>query len=141
MDGQPPHFHGHRQRLRNRFVKSGLARFWRLRIGALSNEVFQTGYLDSGYRLLRDGIETLEEGTADRAAVYPRRVIEAALRRGAAALVFAHNHPNGDVQPTEQDKVLTRALVLAATTVQIKVLDHLIVSPDNVFSFRQEGLL
>ncbi len=229
MDGQPPHFHGHRQRLRNRFVKSGLAGFadheviellltlaiprsdvkqpakallarfgnlrgildaplaelqavsgigtvtpvalrvirevaslylqqsaeshdalidpyvlacfWRLRIGALSNEVFQTGYLDSGYRLLRDGIETLEEGTADRAAVYPRRVIEAALRRGAAALVFAHNHPNGDVQPTEQDKVLTRALVLAATTVQIKVLDHLIVSPDNVFSFRQEGLL
>jgi DNA repair protein RadC len=73
--------------------------------------------------------------------VYPRRVIEAALRRGAAALVFAHNHPNGDVQPTEQDTILTRALVLAATTVQIKILDHLIVSPDNVFSFRQEGLL
>jgi len=229
MGGQAPHFHGHRQRLRGRFVKSGLAgfadheviellltlaiprsdvkqpakallarfgnlrgildappselqavsgigtvtpvalriirdvaslylqqsaeshdaladapllvRFWRLRIGALANEVFQVGYLDSGYRLLRDGIETLEEGTVDRAAVYPRRVIEAALRRGAAALVFAHNHPNGDVQPTEQDKVLTRALVLAATTVQIKVLDHLIVSPDNVFSFRQEGLL
>jgi DNA repair protein RadC len=65
----------------------------------------------------------------------------AALRRGAAALVFAHNHPNGDVRPSEQDKVLTRALVLAANTVQIKVLDHLIVSPDNVFSFRKEGLL
>src|SRR6266852_3074966 len=81
-----------------------LARFWRMRIGALANEVFQAGYLDSGYRLLRDGIETLEEGTVDRAAVYPRRVIEAALRRGAAALVFAHNHPNGNVQPSEQDK-------------------------------------
>ena len=229
MGGQPPHFHGHRQRLRDRFTKSGLVgfadyevvellltlaipradvkqpakallarfgnlrgildaplaelqavsgigtvtpvalriirevaslylqqaaeahdaltdphvlvRFWRLRIGALANEVFQVGYLDSAYRLLRDGIETLEEGTIDRAAVYPRRVIEAALRRGAAALVFAHNHPNGDVQPTEQDKILTRALVLAATTVQIKVLDHLIVSPDHAFSFRQEGLL
>ena len=81
------------------------------------------------------------EGTIDRAAVYPRRVIEAALRRGAAILVFAHNHPNGNVQPTEQDKVLTRALVLAAATVQIQVLDHLIVSADTVFSFRQEGLL
>lgn len=67
--------------------------------------------------------------------------MEAALRRGAAALVFAHNHPNGHVQPTEQDKTLTRALVLAATTVQVKVLDHLIVSPDDVFSFRKAGLL
>jgi len=46
-----------------------------------------------------------------------------------------------DVQPTEQDKILTRALVLAATTVQIKILDHLVVSPDHAFSFRQEGLL
>jgi DNA repair protein RadC len=118
-----------------------LARFWRAKVGALSHEVFQVGYLDTAYHLLRDGVETLEEGTIDRAAVYPRRVIEAALRRGAATLVFAHNHPNGNVQPTEQDRVLTRALVLAAATVQIKVLDHLIVSTDNVFSFRQEGLL
>jgi DNA repair protein RadC len=118
-----------------------LSRFWRSKIGALAHEVFQVGYLDSGLRLLRDGIETIEEGTTDRAAVYPRRVIEAALKRKAAALVFAHNHPNGDVQPTEQDKTLTRALVLAASTVHIKVHDHLIVSADNVFSFRKEGLL
>ena len=120
---------------------AALSRFWRLRIGSEPNEVFQVGYLDSGYRLLRDGIETLEEGTPDRATVYPRRVMEAALRRRAASLVFTHNHPNGDVQPTEEDKDLTRALVLAATTVQINVLDHLIVSPDKVFSFRKAGLL
>jgi DNA repair protein RadC len=118
-----------------------LALFWKMKIGSLPNEVFQAGYLDSGYRLLRDGVENLEEGTVDRAAVYPRRVIEAALRRGAAALIFAHNHPNGEIQPTEQDKVLTRALVLAATTVQIKVLDHIIVSMEKVFSFRKAGML
>jgi DNA repair protein RadC len=118
-----------------------LAHFWRTKIGSLSHEVFEVAYLDTASHLLRDGVETLEEGTIDRATVYPRRVIEAALRRGAAALVCAHNHPNGQVQPTEQDKVLTRALVLAAATVQIKVLDHLIVSADRVFSFRQEGLL
>jgi DNA repair protein RadC len=68
-------------------------------------------------------------------------VVEAALRRKAAAVVFAHNHPNGDVRPSEHDKILTRALVLATQTVQIQVLDHLIVSPDAVFSFRKEGLL
>lgn len=118
-----------------------LSRFWRSKIGSSPYEVFQVGYLDSGLRLLRDGVETMEEGTVDRAAVYPRSVVEAALKRKAAALVFAHNHPNGDVEPTEQDKILTRALVLAATTVGIKVYDHLIVSTDNVFSFRKEGLL
>jgi len=117
------------------------SRFWRSRIGALSNEVFEVGYLDSSLRLQRNGVERMEEGTTDRATVYPRTVIEAALQRKAAALVFAHNHPNGDVKPTEQDKVLTRALVLAASTVSIKVHDHLIVSADKVFSFRKEGLL
>lgn len=118
-----------------------LFRFWRSRIGALPHEVFEVAYLDSAYCLLRDGIENLEQGTIDRAAVYPRRAMEAALRRGAAALVFAHNHPNGGVQPSEQDKTLTRALALAATTLQIKVLDHVIVSADEVFSFRAAGLL
>lgn len=118
-----------------------LEQFWRAKIGALKQEVFQVGYLDSGCCLLLDGIETLEEGTIDRATVYPRRVVEAALRRGAAAVVFAHNHPNRHVQPSDQDKVLTRALVLAANAVQLKVFDHLIVSADQVFSFRREGLL
>jgi DNA repair protein RadC len=118
-----------------------LAAFWRLRIGALSNEVFEVGYLDSGYRLLRDGIETLEEGTIDRAAVYPRRVIEAALRRGAFGVVLAHNHPNGTVTPSEHDKLLTRAIVLAAETVGVRVVDHLIVSAEESFSLRKAGLL
>lgn len=118
-----------------------LGAFWRMRIGALPNEVFEVAYLDSRRRLLRDGVERLEEGTIDRAAIYPRRVVESALRRGAAAIVLAHNHPNGDVKPSEQDKLLTRALVMAAETVQLKILDHLIVSPDESFSFKKAGLL
>lgn len=113
--------------------------YCRSALGALPYEVFKVIYLDGGYRILAD--ETLEEGTLDRAAVYPRRVMDAAVRKGAAALLFVHNHPNGNVTPSEQDKTLTRALVLAATTLQIKVHDHLIVSKDAVFSFRKEGLL
>lgn len=120
---------------------SRLVDFWRMRIGALPNEVFQVAYLDSGYRLLRDGVETLEEGTIDRAVVYPRRVVESALRRGAAGLVLAHNHPNGNVSPSEQDKLLTRAIVLAAEAVGVKIVDHLIVSANESFSFRRAGLL
>jgi len=115
--------------------------FWRSRLGELKDEVFEVAYLNSGYRLIRDGIERLEEGTVDRATVYPRRVMEAALRKGAAILVFAHNHTNGNVSPSEQDKVLTKALILAASTLHIKVYDHLIISKEHVFSFREEGLL
>jgi DNA repair protein RadC len=118
-----------------------LSTFWRMRIGALREEVFEVAYLDTACRLLRDGVERLEEGTIDRATVYPRRVVEHALKRGAAVLVLAHNHPNGQVQPSEQDKTLTRAIVLAAETVHLRTLDHLVVSPDEAFSFHKAGLL
>jgi DNA repair protein RadC len=68
-------------------------------------------------------------------------VIEAALRRSAFGVVLAHNHPNGSVAPTEQDKVLTRAIVLAAESVSVRVVDHLIVSAQDAFSFRKASLL
>ena len=115
--------------------------FWRMRIGGLQHEVFGVAYLDSANALLPDGVEILQEGTVDRAAVYPRRVVEAALRRQAAAIVLAHNHPGGNLEPSEHDKLVTRAVVLAAETIGLRVVDHLIVSPDNAFSFRTAGLL
>ena len=89
---------------------------------------------------LPDGVERIEEGTVDRAAVFPRQVIAAALRREAFALVLAHNHPNGRVEPREHDKHLTHALVLAADTVDVRVVDHIIVSSTAAFSFRAAGL-
>ena len=118
-----------------------LSNFWRMPIGALRHEVFAVAYLDSAYRLLRNGVETLQEGTIDRAAVYPRRVVEVALRRQAAALVLAHNHPNGIVAPTEHDKLVPRPIVLAADTISLRVVDDLIVSAQETFSFRKAGLL
>jgi DNA repair protein RadC len=118
-----------------------LIKFWQMRIGSSSIERFEVAYLDSKLKLLTDGVETIEEGTTDRANVYPRKVIESALKRKASALVFAHNHPNGNVEPTEEDKILTRSLVLAAATIQIQVIDHIIVAEQNTFSFRNAGML
>ncbi|HNT28285.1 MAG TPA: DNA repair protein RadC [bacterium] len=118
-----------------------LVDFWRMRIGGLRHEAVQVAYLDAGYRLIREGVETLAEGTVDRAALYPRRVVESALRRGAAAIVLAHNHPNGVSTPSDADTVLTRAIVRALDTVSIRLLDHIIVAGDTHFSFRNAGLL
>lgn len=115
--------------------------YWRIKLGNQPNEIFQVAYLTSDYRLQHNGIETLEEGTIDKATIYPRKVIVSALRRGAAAIMCAHNHTNGNVQPTEHDKLLTRSLALAAATVQLKLIDHVVVTTDDVFSFRKEGLL
>ena len=119
----------------------GLRDFWRMRIGGLQHEVFGVAYLDTVSALLTDGVEILQEGTVDRSAVYPRRVVEAALRRQAAAVVIAHNHPGGQLDPSEPDKLVTRAIVLAAETIGLRVVDHLIVSRNDAFSFRDAGLL
>jgi len=115
--------------------------FWRARLGHLRREVFEAVYLDSGFRLLPGGVDRLQEGTSDRVIVYPRRVLEAAIRREAAFIILAHNHTNGQCVPSDEDRLLTRALVLAAETVDLRIHDHLIVGGDQVFSFRGEGLL
>ncbi len=122
-------------------TQESLAPFWRLRLSALGHEVFEVAYLDALHALLRDGVETLQIGTVDRAVVYPRRVAEGALRREAAAVVLAHNHPAGKALPSDDDRLITRAVVLACEAIQVEVFDHLIVSPGEVFSFKGAGLL
>jgi len=108
-------------------------------LGAHTDEVFKVIYLDSRFKVI--DLETLTEGTIDRATVYPRKVMESALKKKASILVFAHNHPDGNINPSDHDKTLTRALLLAAKTLNITIYDHLIVSKDEAFSFRAAGLL
>jgi DNA repair protein RadC len=110
-----------------------------LSMGAASNEKFRLICLDSNFAIVDE--RDIAEGTVNQANVYPRRVMEAALQAKASTLVFVHNHPDGNVTPSEFDKTLTRNLVLAAKTMSIGVYDHLIVSRDTYFSFREAQLL
>lgn len=118
-----------------------LADFWRIRIGDLKHEVFEVAYLNKSYSLVTEGVERMQEGDLDRAAIYPRRILEAALRRKASGLVFAHNHPSGKPLPSAEDRTLTQVLVEAAKAVGIQVIDHIIIAPEGMFSFRRAGLL
>lgn len=102
-----------------------------------SRECFLAVYLDAKNRVIAQ--ETLFEGTLNASAVYPREVILAALRRGAAALIFAHNHPSGDPRPSVEDLEITRRLVYAADLMGITVHEHLIIGKGRVFSFADEG--
>ena len=114
---------------------------FRSRLSGLNREVFEAAYLDKAFRLLKNGIERIEVGTVDRAAVYPRKVMEAALRRGASAIILAHNHPAGQLEASKRDQVLTTALIQAGAPLGIRVLDHLIIAGNQVFSCRRQGLL
>ena len=102
-------------------------------------EQFKVIFLDPKHQILEE--KTLFEGTVDSSAVYPREVIRDALRFEASALIFAHNHPSGDPEPSLCDKEITRDLVFAARVVQIRVLDHIIIGNNRYFSFADEGLI
>ena len=105
----------------------------------LRTERFKVLFLDAKNRILEE--KTLFEGTVDSSAVYPREVIKDALRWEASAMIFAHNHPSGDPEPSLCDREITRDLVFAASLVQIKVLDHIIIGNNRFFSFADQGLI
>ncbi len=109
------------------------------KIGDKKDEEFRVIYLNSKFSIIDD--DTVSKGTIDRTTVYPRKVMEMALKKKACALVFTHNHPDGDPQPSEYDINLTKALDLAAKALEIMVYDHIIVTPSNYFSFREKKLL
>jgi DNA repair protein RadC len=108
-------------------------------MGAEPNEKFRVICLDGNFAII--GESDVAEGTVDQTTVYPRKVIEIALAARATTLVFVHNHPDGNVTPSDFDKTLTRGLILAAKTMGISVYDHVVVSRDAYFSFRESGLL
>jgi DNA repair protein RadC len=116
--------------------------FWRMRLGDLKYEVFEVAYLDRGRRLLSDGVERLQEGDIDRVAVYPRRLMAAALKRSASAIIIAHNHPSGRVEPSTADVVLTNQLMKVSKCMGIELIDHIIIGDGEAhFSFRLERML
>ncbi len=105
----------------------------------LKKEVFKIVYLNSQNQIIE--IADLSRGTVDSSFVYPREVMEGAIKFNAASLVFVHNHPSGNPEPSESDKELTRDLVYASAIMQIKVLDHIVIGDNRFFSFAAEGLI
>lgn len=104
-----------------------------------SEEVFYLICLDSQLRVLYPAL--ISEGTVKDAFVHPRHVVEAAVRHKAASVILAHNHPAGSVRASNQDHSITRRLVQALGSIDIKVVDHIIVAGDQFYSFAKEGKL
>lgn len=114
-------------------------RFLSFHLADRGREIFSCLFLDSQHALI--SCEDLFQGTLDGAAVYPREVLVRALQIGAAAVIFAHNHPSGVAQPSQSDKRITERLKNALALVDIRVLDHIIVGRAEQYSFAENGLL
>ncbi len=113
--------------------------FARLKLSGLYHEAFMVIYLNAKNEVI--DYEVLSEGTVDHVVVYPRRIAESALLNHAASLILVHNHPSGHTEPSEEDKELTRYVRDALKTLEIRVLDHIIVGKNGYFSFMENDLL
>ncbi len=96
-------------------------------------------FLNGANKLIE--IETLQHGTVDRAAVYPRQMVERALHHKAARVIVSHNHPAGTLDPSTDDTLVTQLLKKALQTVEIELVDHIIIAGDGYYSFKECGQL
>jgi DNA repair protein RadC len=103
------------------------------------HESFLVIYLDTQHRLLE--AEESFRGTLTQTSVYPREIVKRALYWNAAAVLFAHNHPSGLVEPSRADEHLTRVLRESLLMVDVRVLDHFVVGGNAITSFAERGLL
>tara|TARA_R110002073_G_scaffold88121_3_gene209194 strand:- start:475 stop:990 length:516 start_codon:yes stop_codon:yes gene_type:complete len=113
--------------------------YLRLRLAGFTAEAFGCVFLDNAHRVL--AVKELFHGTIDGAAVYPRIVVQQALILNAAATVFYHNHPSGVAEPSQADRRITERLQAALALIDVRVLDHIVVTHGDTTSFAELGLL
>ena len=104
-----------------------------------NREVFMVIYLNGRNQIIK--MEEVFEGTLSTSAVYPREVVKRALDNEAAALVFVHNHPSGNPNPSKEDLAITNKLKEASQSIDVVVHDHLIIAGNEVYSFAGHGLI
>jgi DNA repair protein RadC len=130
------------QRLQERTVladPAAVKQYLQLQLARRTHEVFAVCFLDAQNKLV--AMEELFRGTLTQTSVYPREVALRALHHHAAAVVLAHNHPSGAVQPSAADISLTQNLRAALALLDVRVLDHIIVAPGQALSMAEQGLL
>ena len=102
-------------------------------------EVFGMVLLDNRHRIIE--FVELFMGSINSASVYPREVVKKALTQNAAAVILVHNHPSGDPEPSQADREITNRLQEARSTVEVRLLDHVVVGLEGTVSFAERGLL
>jgi DNA repair protein RadC len=118
---------------------STLVDYCRASMGGLPDEQFRVIFLNSHNEVIAE--EIVQEGTVNQTVVYPRKVLELALKHKATGLILVHNHPSGHLTPSTADQELTRALVKASRSLNLTVHDHLIIGRHGYFSLAEQNML
>lgn len=102
-------------------------------------EEFKVIYMNNAQRVL--GILDVSTGSTVATIVDPRLIFATALKLNAAKIILSHNHPSGNLHPSEQDKTMTKKLIEGGRFFDIQILDHVILTNEGYFSFANEGLI
>lgn len=113
--------------------------YLKLHFAGQAHESFAVLFLDARHTLL--AFEDLFRGTLTQTEVYPRELVKRALQHNASAVILAHNHPSGAVEPSRADLAVTEALKAALALIDVRVLDHIVVGANRVASMAERGLL
>jgi DNA repair protein RadC len=113
--------------------------FIRSKISNYAKEHFVVLSFDARNKFL--GVDTVSVGTLDASLIHPRETFDTAIRRHAAYIIVAHNHPSGNAEPSEDDLVITKRLMEASKIMGIEINDHIIVAKNSFFSFKEEKLI
>ncbi|MEW8410614.1 MAG: DNA repair protein RadC [Candidatus Thiodiazotropha sp.] len=114
-------------------------RYLQIRLADRKNEVFGCLLLDNRHRII--AMAELFQGTIDGSSVHPRVIVQKALELNAAAMLFFHNHPSGVAEPSQADEAITRRLKEALALIDVRVLDHFVVTAGESVSFAERGLI
>ncbi len=113
--------------------------YYKQKIGNINKEVFHCAMLDAKNRVIKDC--RISEGTLTNSLIHPREAFRDAIKESAVSVIFVHNHPSGDPEPSREDIIITEKLVNAGSIVGIKVLDHIIIGDNQFTSMMEKGYI
>ncbi|MGF6907175.1 RadC family protein [Fusobacterium sp. PH5-44] len=119
--------------------KNTLITYLRGNIAFNSAEQFMVLFLDTQNRIIETSV--LFSGTIDRSAIYPREIIKSVIKYEAKSVIFAHNHPSGTSKPSKMDTDITRKLYYSLKEFDVRLLDHIIITKTEYFSFLENGII
>jgi DNA repair protein RadC len=116
-----------------------VAQFFIPELGYLKQEIFAIALLDSSGKFIHK--ETISRGILNASLIHPREVFKEAIKRSAAAIILVHNHPSGELTPSQEDLKITKQMLQSGQLLNIPVYDHLIIAGDKFLSLKEEGYI